>query len=104
MDRRYFFFTLSPIAKSTIIGANRSAGIGHNTVLNSFLILSPAQYQPRASWPNRQMRPPNHQSQFAFIPLFGFRSFKEQHPFQTWLSADQIHAMHHTKSVMCVTH
>jgi hypothetical protein len=42
----YFFFTRIPMAKSAIMGANRSAGIGHNTELSNFLILPPSRHQP----------------------------------------------------------
>src|ERR1019366_10289010 len=47
---RHFFFTRTPIAKSTIMGANRSAGIGHSTEAISFLIFSPLKCQPRCNF------------------------------------------------------
>jgi hypothetical protein len=46
-EGRYFFFTRTPIAKSTIMGAKISAGIGHSTESISFLMFSPSHCQPR---------------------------------------------------------
>jgi len=76
-----FFFTRTPIAKSTIMGAKISTGIGHSTESISFLIFSPSRRQP----------------------ICGFRLFHKRHPLPDAVVADHIHSIDHTKSVICVT-
>jgi hypothetical protein len=78
------------MAKSTIMGANTSTGIGHNTELNSFLISSPSQRLSRchregfrarrslrsrrhgqAPWPNLETKSSPCQTTSALSPFSG---------------------------------
>src|SRR5450755_3191523 len=89
---RFFFFALTPIAKSTIMGAKTSTGIGHNTELTSFLIVpasrsesrchrqgceemrSPAlAHEGRAARPNLEMKSSHRQTTCSLSPLSRFR-------------------------------
>ena len=89
---RFFFFALTPIAKSTIMGAKTSTGIGHNTELTSFLIVPasrsesrcyrqgfeemrspPLAHDGRAAWPNLEMKSSHRQTTCSLSPLSRFR-------------------------------
>ena len=96
---RFFFFALTPIAKSTIMGAKTITGIGHNTEPNSLLIASPSRHQARcqrqgfeemhlpplahegrAAWPNLGMKSSHCQTASSLSPLSRFRSLRKRHP------------------------